>query len=278
MLARLPVAVGDPIYHGLQNLRGGLEPRVGLHLDFVAKVLAERAKLGAANLTGLEVVELGSGWAPVTPLVLVCRGARSVHTYDINRHYSRKRIREAATALQPKLEDRDGRLAACARTGVLPAAIHYHAQVDLAAQGPAVPADLAVSRFVLEHVPPEDIVRIHRSALEWMAPGGMWAHWVSPGDHRSYSDASLSAVDFLRYSPEEWQRIAGNRFAYHNRLRLPHYRQLFEKAGWKVAHEESSALSAHLESIKRVPVHADFAGFAPEELVAGSLWFFLTRS
>lgn len=276
-IARLPVPLGDWVYHGLQGLRGGVNPEVARHVGFIDQVQSLRERLGEPPLAGLGVVELGSGWSPLTPMVLLRRGARSVDTFDLNRHYSRARIRAAAAAVSQCLGPCDA-LGLAASTGSLPPAIRYHPHTDLGNHAPPDPAHLAVSRFVLEHVRPEDIVRIHRNSLEWMAPGGLWIHWVSPSDHRSYDDKSLGPIDFLRYSQAEWSEIAGNRFAYHNRLRLPHYRGLFAEAGWTVVHEDYDVPADAPGVAAAVPVHPDFAGLSEEELSAGSLWFVLSRA
>ena len=42
---------------------------------------------------------------------------------------------------------------------------------------------------------------------------------VDYSDHFSHSDQTISSINFLRYSDDEWQRYAGNRYMYMNRLR-----------------------------------------------------------
>src|SRR5262249_40313996 len=53
-------------------------------------------------------------------------------------------------------------------------------------------------------------------------------------DHFSHSDPSISAVNFLQYSDDEWQRYAGNRFMYMNRLRHDDVLALFEEVGHRM--------------------------------------------
>ena len=162
-------------------------------------------------------------------------------------------------------------------SGRLPAAIGYHprAEVESLKELPSGQADLAISRFVLEHVPQPSIRRMHVASHQWMKPGALWIHWISPSDHRAYSDKSLHLVDFLRYSEGEWLRIAGNRYAFHNRMRRPHYRRLFTDSGWTVELDEAEIPAQALASLGRLPIHPEFRDWRAEELVAGSLWFAL---
>lgn len=262
--AALPTRSGDALYHRLQTQRG-LAPDPAGHVAFLQRLAAHH------DVTGMSVVELGSGWFPLTPLLLLARGADKVHTYDLNRHYSQKRISIAAGALldcgveEPILHT-------VHRTGVLPNGIDYHPNTDLG-RARVEHADLALSRFVLEHVEPRAIAAIHQASRQWLQ--GPWIHWVSSSDHRAFGDPALTNIDFLRYSERRWRLFGGNRFAYHNRLRRPEYRQLFEESGWEplvdeaVVDETTVAIAASM----RLPDR--FGYMSCDDLAAGSLWFVL---
>jgi hypothetical protein len=274
-VARLPAPIGDRLYHGLQQLKG-LQASTATQLRLVERIQAS-CQWREEDWTGLRVVELGSGWFPVLPLLLASLGVARVDSYDINRHYSRRRIRTAAREL---LEHRRScpLLSRVAAVGSLPGMVGYHPHTPLEqAPIPAASVDLAVSACVLEHVRPQVIASIQRAAQSWMADDGRWIHWVSPSDHRAYDDRRLCLVDFLRYSEHQWEKIAGNRFAYHNRLRLPQYRQLFEQTGWQLAQQEAYVDQRTIEALQALPIHPDFAGLAAEDLVAGALWFVLEK-
>lgn len=274
-LATLPAPLGDALYHLAQKING-LEVRVRFHARFVERCERSLAALGRGPLEGKGLVELGSGWFPATPLLLLSRGVCRTHTFDLRKHYSRKRIREAAHAVFRRTAHPE---VAAAADGTLPESVRYFPRTDLATARLAEKSvDLAISQFVLEHVRPEDIERIHKASLSWLADDGLWIHWISPGDHRAYGDRSLSAVDFLRYSPAEWDRIAGNRFAYHNRLRRSQYRELFQRCGWRTVMDEAELSPAAREQLAGLPLHRDFARLPADDLVAGSLWFVLEKS
>lgn len=277
LLARAPDRLADGIYHGLQHAKG-LRPNAPRNIKFVEE-LVRRASEVRGPIRDLTVVEVGSGWFPTTPLVLAAGGyARTVHTYDLNEHYAPKRIRAAAETLRGHFPEQQF-LETVARTGVLPPSISYHPHTNVARAGLAdASVDLAITEFVLEHVEPGALAEIHRESRRWLRPDGLWVHWVSPSDHRSYGDRSLHPVDFLRYSEDEWDRIAGNRFAYHNRLRKSQFRRIFQDTGWEIVAESASVPDRTLATLPNVRLHADYADFAPEDLVAGSLWFVLRQA
>ncbi|NMC35204.1 MAG: hypothetical protein GYA36_22525, partial [Veillonellaceae bacterium] len=76
---------------------------------------------------------------------------------------------------------------------------------------------------------------------------------------------------------EQWQRQQ-TRFDYHNRLRLPQYLDLFEKAGFEVVYKEYSTImdnEKELEKFQKLKIHPDFMEYSVEELTASSLVFIL---
>jgi hypothetical protein len=265
LLAALPRSVGDLLYHRLQARNGLMANAVG-HLAFIDRISRH------VNLKGASVVELGSGWYPLTPLLLVAHGVRSVDTYDLHQHYCVERVKAAALAL--KAVGCRAALDDVIITGELPDTIRYHPRTDLA-RVDRRETDLAVSRFVLEHVSPADLRRLHDASRQWLR--GAWVHWISPSDHRAYSDQRLHPVDFLRYSNRHWRVLAGNRFAYHNRLRRSDYEELFAMTGWSIDVAEATINERARASLSRVPLVAPFLGRSPEDLIAGSLWYVLKQ-
>ena len=276
-LGALPPAVGDPLYHALQRRRG-LRPNAAGHRDFVSRVERALADVGQPGLAGRSVVELGSGWFPLTPLLLISRGVALVQTFDTAAHYSPHRVRMAAEALRSAGEEHES-LRHAAESGRLPDRVLYQPRRRLEESESVQPADLGLSRFTLEHVPPRTIERLHWASRAWMpSADSLWLHWVSPSDHRAYDDGRLSLVDFLRYSDEQWRRIAGNRFAYHNRLRRSEFRSVFERGGWRVAEDDCDVSPSLLRELESMTPADRFRGRPPDDLVAANLWFVLEKA
>lgn len=80
--------------------------------------------------------------------------------------------------------------------------------------------DLVISNSVYEHL--EDAEGITRALAKWTAPKGMHIHFVDLRDHYF-----RYPFEMLRYTEETWRRWL-NPTSNHNRLRLWHYRRIFE--------------------------------------------------
>ena len=98
--------------------------------------------------------------------------------------------------------------------------------------------DYHISTTVFEHIPGEDIKRILKEAKRILKKDGVAIHFIDLSDHFQHQDKSITGINFLRYSEKEWERIAGNEFAYCNRLRASDYIGLFEELGFDVCRKE----------------------------------------
>lgn len=270
MLEMLPSSIGGSIYHWLQNLKGpSLEAKVNSSYSTYSQ-LTQIADKNGFSFTGKKIVEIGSGWLPLLPYFLKYEGgAREVNTYDLNRHYQKNKI----FSLNHFFEERFKKKIVCIdhKYG-LPEGIFYYPNTNIAGENLGE-ADIIFSRFVLEHVTPEALLKMHLHFRKQLDPGTHIIHFISPSDHRAYDDNTLSLQDFLRYSEKEWNRIQ-TRFDYHNRWRLPQYISLFHKLGFEIVHLEYDFPDRTTDTYKKfeaVPLHSDFQHYTEEELIAGSI-------
>jgi hypothetical protein len=75
-------------------------------------------------------------------------------------------------------------------------------------------------------------------------------------------------VNFLRYSEAAWRWYGGNRYNYHNRLRLDEFEQLIRDAGLAIISEKPEIDRAALRVLESgFPLAARFAG-KPREINA----------
>ncbi len=58
-------------------------------------------------------------------------------------------------------------------------------------------------------------------------------------DYFQLQDNSITSINFLRYSENEWDKIAGNQLANCNRLRASDYLNVFRKAGFDICRYET---------------------------------------
>jgi hypothetical protein len=266
----LPARFGQELYHSLQKM---LFKSIDSRITANVKSYETALKILEAHdfqLEGRSIIEIGSGWMPIMPYLFKLEGnCHEVFTYDINEHYDNKYI----NALNNHF-DEAGRPVETGNNGKyhLPSFIKYHPRADMSEVVLPKSADLVFSRFVLEHVAPESISKIHRH-LNSLDKGTLVLHLISPSDHRAYTDSSLSYYDFLQYSQQEWNRIQ-TKFDYHNRLRLPQYIQLFEDTGFEILDIEYDIPEKDSEkhkAFKKLKIHPDYASYSEEELLAGSI-------
>jgi len=71
----------------------------------------------------------------------------------------------------------------------------------------------------LEHIPEAVLRSIFAEARRILKPKGIAIHFVDLSDHFSHQDDTISSINFLKFSDSEWNHLAGNEFAYCNRLR-----------------------------------------------------------
>ncbi len=239
-----------------------LQRRVGSHCDpdfYRARLETQRdlARLvleSGGSLVEASVMEVGTGWLPLTAVGFWICGAQEVHTFDVNRHLLPSVFIKALrwmteneaelVALWDGIVSPD-RVVDCLRAirqldnhpldVCKKARIAYHAPADAAfTTFPDSSIDIHYSTYVLEHVSPEMNAAILREASRTLKAGGRAIHFVDPRDHFALFDNTISVINFLQYADPQWNRIAGHFLAYQNRVRDPQYERLFQEAGFEL--------------------------------------------
>ena len=54
-------------------------------------------------------------------------------------------------------------------------------------------------------------------------------NYIDYGDHFSHTDDSISSLNFLQYSTNEWSRYGDSKFIYMNRLRHDDFEDIFNE-------------------------------------------------
>lgn len=97
--------------------------------------------------------------------------------------------------------------------------------------------DIYYSTSVLEHIPPNIIKNMLSEAKRILSDDGLMVHFIHLAYHfgplpQEYcGDPSISTVNFLQFSEEQWKTLADNRFSYHNRIRAYEFNDLFKTSG-----------------------------------------------
>lgn len=288
--------------HRLQRLTG----RDGIDRDHVVnRASMVRRHLTALEWTGVEraggplpagtsVLELGTGWHPVVPMIFFLLGADRIVTVDHVDHLSAAALAHTAQVVLDAVDDRSleaevgglaaerverlRRLAVSAATADLATSVaelrFERAIGDVLELRLDEPVDIAISNHVLEHVPEAILGPMLGACFSLCRPGGVMSHAVDLMDHGHYIDDRLSEFNFLRFTERQW-RIVGNDVQYENRLRLPSYRAAYAGAGVPIDHEE--VLRSDVSEILRIPIAPEFRRFSLEDLAVQFAWFVSLR-
>lgn len=121
-------------------------------------------------------------------------------------------------------------------------------------------------------MPPEPIQNILTESHRVLKPGGLSIHSVNCGDHYAYFDKSISAINYLTYTSQQW-RFWDNDLLYQNRLRPSDLLAMALQVKFElplVFHKPRPELLALLPQLEIAP---EFQRYPPEQLCATSVDF-----
>ncbi len=232
---------------------------------------------------------MGTGHIPIAPIGFFLSGAASVITVDLHRRIDwsltrgslewiashRLEVEKLYADIVPKRVF-DERFAVLIQLKNTPqrfleeAGIEYLAPMDAAhIRLPAKSIDCHFSNTVLEHIPPVVLADIFTESKRLLKPSGVAIHFIDCSDHFQHQDKSISSVNFLRYSKNEWDSIAGNEFAYCNRLRASDYKNILSDLKFEFVRFETSVDTAALK--RGCVLHNDYLHYDPEDICATSV-------
>jgi hypothetical protein len=293
--ARVPVGK-QTLYRQLQRHCGKLIK--GYDHGFLLKEAVRMTELLRGygyEIEGASVMEVGTGWRLDLPIGLYLCGAQRIVTCDLNRYLMKslaldtvcyvceniQKIRSIFSPIDPVLLER--RLAALRRVSSIEdlfttAGIEYHAPCDCSHTGfQDRTVDVHYSYTVFEHIPGPILEGILREANRLLSDRGVAYHHIDLSDHFAQVDPSITQVNFLQFTDEDWQRYAGTSWSYHNRLRENQYRTLFEKVTqdivhWK-AHRDERSLEILTNGFPLAPQYRD----SPAEVLSTAIVDVISR-
>ena len=112
---------------------------------------------------------------------------------------------------------------------------------------------LIVSLSVLEHVHRDIVPKFMSETRRLLQPGGYVVHQFDLSDHYWYFDTAMSRKNYLRFSPETWERWLSSRVMYINRIQRPEWDEIFNAAGLEIVDCEVVR-----ESIGGIPIHPSY--------------------
>jgi SAM-dependent methyltransferase len=237
---------------------------------------------GEIQLAAANVLEVGTGWEPLIPILFSLAGARRIYTCDLNRlcaistfEAALASIRRHREQIQQRLHltsmEFDAALDLDHSTGLEAALeklrITYLAPCDCR----NVPLDsesldVVTSRAVLEHIPPGIIAGIYTDSFRLLRRGGVMCHIVDNSDHWQHVDRSISRVNFLKFPDWKFRWTCVNGLDYQNRLRHSEHVGLMTGAGFEVLREERDVDAGSIEALRTLQVAPRFKRFSAEDL------------
>jgi SAM-dependent methyltransferase len=272
-----------PFQAEIRKLKHTIKPPVpGQHHDLVLDGILEQIAMirkTGASIEGAKVLEIGSGWIPVAPLVYRLAGAREVILSDQHRLLHPKSVEAAASFLKARQERlvRELGIDKTRISEVLDVRLSGDLDAMLEALGLAyiVPLDggtlkgaidIAYSHTVLEHIPPAALAEIFALVRSRLKEGGLFCNGIDNSDHRRCYDEDISLVDFLRYSEFGWKMMCINPQDYTNRLRHSDYVALLDEAGFRVTDTQVHVAQGALQDIEPDQLPERFRAKTAEDL------------
>ena len=293
-VAGLPQSVSYGAYYRLQRRWGGLRAMIPDEQLLAAVETWRRIVEHRRQPRDAVFFEVGTGNVPIVPLAYWLMGAGRTITVDVNPYLKGELVEETLDYVSARQEHvrrifgdllqprRFAQLLQLHRGGrfSLPrffesCCIEYVMPGD-AANSRLMPGsvDFHTSYTVLEHIAPNVLADILEEGVRIVRDDGLFVHMIDYSDHFSHADQSISAINFLQYSDDDWARYAGNRYMYMNRLRHDDVLRLFESSGHRVL-----AVTTHVDEHSRtllergvLRVDERFRDKSPETLAIRGSW------
>jgi hypothetical protein len=298
IIGALPNPLREPLYYLVQRHFGAfrsIEP--WSHLTEVGEMAGAAARHGVSP-AGATVFDVGTGHRLLLPLAWWLLGARRVLSVDVHRYLRPELVRRDLTLMSEDVERVTRALSSHGAavdqqrvdllmrgtTRTLSGAleelpISYVAPADAGATHlPDGSVDIHSSRSVFEHVPPKGLKQILTEARRISTRRGVLVHLVDFSDHFSAVDSEITTINFLRFSEKEWARLAGNQFAYHNRLRSDDFELLFSEELFEIVESSYRTDVGALDALQSgFPISRRFRGKRPEDLARTRGLYVLSR-
>jgi len=292
LVSILPSNLSYATYYLLQRKLGGLvdvnpTSRLVAGCEF-ARYVAQQGQ----SVDSKTFLEIGTGHQMNIPIALWLLGASRIVTVDLNPHLKAELvfediayIKEHRQEIERLFERAQGLVFAerfrqlikfkhtlqdlLTMTNIQYLAPADAARLDLEPQS----VDYHISYATLEHIPPRSLECILQEGKRLLRQRGLFVHFIDFSDHFAHSDNSISAANFLQFSDKEWECWAGNRYMYHNRLRVDDFAHLFGRANLKIVAIDTDIDRQVLEELATgFPLDARFEGKSTETNATTSAW------
>ena len=293
MISLLPSSASYSAYYQIQRRFGGLRK-----VNPVSKLSGGIKTWKLIKEQGFEpdrktFLEIGTGRVTLVPLSYWLMGAKKIITIDVNPYLKEELIKESLEYMSNNEteirqifgallnESRFNELLEFYRIGNFSTRTFLDlCQIDYLAPSnaadtklPPQSIDFHTSYTVFEHIPPSTLKQILEEGNRIINEDGLFIHLIDYSDHFSHCDPNISAINFLQYSDDQWNKYAGNRYMYMNRLRHDDFIDLFESVGHDIVKAKTFASERAKQLLQdNIPLDRQFQNKSPETLSIKSSW------
>lgn len=237
---------------------------------------------GIRSIQSAAVLEIGTGWQPMIPILFSLAGARCVYLTDLNRlctptsfHVAICSVRRLRRVILDSLQISETEFdeatsweqSAGLEEGFRRLRLQYLAPCDCRRVPlPDGSIDIISSRAVLEHIPPRVIQDIFTDSFRLLRPKGIACHFVDNSDHWSHQDKSITTINFLKLSEAVFRLTCLNSLNYQNRLRHSEYVDFLHGSGFNVLRQYRHVDSKAVAAVQNLAIMERFRRFPAEEL------------
>ncbi len=236
------------------------------------------------------ILELGTGRWPIIPLAFFLCGYREIWTVDVSPLVLRSSLKATLDffldysedqrlwkflpmASRARIEDLRNALKMIDAFGVFKTMEKLHVHAIVEKSGNICPGchsiDLIVSNNTFEHIPQSGLLEWLKAFKKILSTDSVMSHFVDSRDHYWYFDTSISPLNFLKYSDEQW-KLFSNGVLYQNRLMISDYVKLHNDSGFEVLLLES--VKAAPEDIELKKLTKKYLKYPMEELEVLEFW------
>jgi len=223
------------------------------------------------------VLEFGSGWLPLIPILFHIAGAQKIIMTDVERLMDKKTTNIACKIIIENCKKVSAALDT--PTHVVTKKIEnfdfeYIVPFNIK-EIPDESIDLIISRAVFEHIPHNQVASLFSAFRRIIKPNGSMCHVIDNSDHAEHQDKSISRLNFLQFESNDfWWRVnCINQQNYQNRLRHNDYLTLLRNTGWDVVQEIGEPDNRALRDLPTLKLASEYRGKTPEDLAILTSFF-----
>ncbi len=280
ILAHLPK--GEKVNYLLQLLNKSHTPeKTARRIIELTKQLQHITKY--INIEGSTVLEIGTGWDAISPVLFYLMGAKACYTYDHIPQVRFTLVREVINQITNRV-DQIHMIASLPKSLIMNRIKqlkeasnlkHLFTLTNIIYNAPGDPTqtalanntvDLVYSNAVLEHLPAKMIHDLTKESKRILGENGIAYHAIDLSDHYVRFDKKISKVNFLKYPEWLWNLFVKNNISYHNRLREKQFLDIFTSYGAKIRSIKNKIDQLDLQVLKTMKIDNCFARMTDEEL------------